>query len=234
MRDDTTYYTAAAFGSRLLLKRLARNVDRPLLVAWLGSAAAAALAVLPVAFGSRTYDPGVAVLTATLIAIIWYTYFTHGLVRSAREQSDLIQEQLRSLRRENQQASYRLIGSALSLREGVTVLRDGLTQAKQGAKASPYPKDSENFRRNVRRQIRQRVGPAGTKLERAIGNAADDDLRVVAQRLLGAARTVNDVPSIDEAISRANDLLAQIDGRTEREGNANLILPMFGAGEEAQ
>lgn len=45
-------------------------------VAISASVAALILALLPAAFGATDYDATIAVLTATLIAIVWYTFFT--------------------------------------------------------------------------------------------------------------------------------------------------------------
>lgn len=59
----------------------------PKVIAWTASGAAVFLAFLPVAFYGferARYDPEVAVLTATLLALIWYTYHTHQSVEEAR------------------------------------------------------------------------------------------------------------------------------------------------------
>lgn len=60
----------------------------PYRIAWTASVAAIGLAVLPVFFQGVErirYDSEVAVLTATLIALIWYTYHTHQSVEEARK-----------------------------------------------------------------------------------------------------------------------------------------------------
>lgn len=53
-----------------------------LLIAWLATATAVLLAVLP-AVAPENYDGTLAVLTVTLIAVVWYTYFTSAGLRHA-------------------------------------------------------------------------------------------------------------------------------------------------------
>ena len=52
---------------------------RAFAIACLGTIAAVAMAVLPAFRGAR-YAPDLAILTTTLIAVIWYTYFTYQAV----------------------------------------------------------------------------------------------------------------------------------------------------------
>lgn len=59
------------------------------LVAWAASVASIALAVAPGLFAWSTgskprYDPTLAVLTATVIALVWYTCFTYESVEHQR------------------------------------------------------------------------------------------------------------------------------------------------------
>lgn len=52
---------------------------RAFAIATLGTIAAVAMALLPAIWGGR-YVPDLAILTTTLIAVIWYTYFTYQAV----------------------------------------------------------------------------------------------------------------------------------------------------------
>lgn len=65
----------------VLCRGIAKLGGWPLVLAWLASAVAVCLAVV----SKGPYDPNLAVLTATLIAVIWYAYFTfRGVRRPAR------------------------------------------------------------------------------------------------------------------------------------------------------
>ena len=55
----------------------------PVLIATLFTFVAIGLAVAPGLLGKATYHAGLAVLTATLIAVIWYAYFTWQASRTA-------------------------------------------------------------------------------------------------------------------------------------------------------
>jgi len=66
----------------------------PLRIAWTASIVSIVLATLPALFNwpgldlsaiLRLYDPIIAILTATLIAVIWYSYFTFKSVRQVEE-----------------------------------------------------------------------------------------------------------------------------------------------------
>ncbi len=77
------------------------KLGRPFLIACLLSALGAIFAVwLGVAaliFGGKSeYDPTIAVLTATLIAVIWYTYYTREVLQHARVRDE--QERQRARR----------------------------------------------------------------------------------------------------------------------------------------
>jgi hypothetical protein len=71
-----------------------RRFRLPLAIAWGASVTGVGLAVAPWFFGPSNYDPGVAVLTATLVAVIWYTYFTYKAVH--REEPTWISLELAS------------------------------------------------------------------------------------------------------------------------------------------
>ena len=58
----------------------------PVAIAVLSSAAALILALLPARHEPHRYDAGLAVLTATLVAIIWYTFFTFGILKKAEDE----------------------------------------------------------------------------------------------------------------------------------------------------
>ena len=60
-----------------------KRFRRPLGVTWAATVVAVALAVGP--FIGGTYDGTLAVLTATLITVIWYTYFTYRAVHREPE-----------------------------------------------------------------------------------------------------------------------------------------------------
>lgn len=51
-------------------------------IAWASSCASVLLAAAPALWGQTKYDPTLAVLTATLIALVWYTYFTFKAVNN--------------------------------------------------------------------------------------------------------------------------------------------------------
>jgi hypothetical protein len=55
-----------------------REFRVPFLIAWLATITSVLLAIGPNYSGR--YDPTVAVLTATLVSLVWYTYFTFQLV----------------------------------------------------------------------------------------------------------------------------------------------------------
>lgn len=89
-------------------RRLVAGTKLPLSLAWIASAAAVILAVFA---GLQSlwmyrlwglYDPSVAVLTATLIAVIWYSYFTFKSV-----------QQVKDIREEEQKSKIRQLGASL-------------------------------------------------------------------------------------------------------------------------
>lgn len=61
--------------------------DKPVMLAWLASSASLFLAIVPNWGGP--YDVTVAVLTATLLAVIWYTFYTYQSVAATAEQARL-------------------------------------------------------------------------------------------------------------------------------------------------
>jgi len=66
-----------------LWARVPKRFRRPLGVAWAATGVAIALAVGP--FIGGDYDATLAVLTATLITVVWYTYFTYRAVHREPE-----------------------------------------------------------------------------------------------------------------------------------------------------
>ena len=99
--------------------RLARSI------AWMASGVSVFLATLPavvswpgfgIAAVFRLYDPTVAVLTATLVAVIWYSYFTFMSVRRVEEARDF--EQRTNIRR--------LVSTVMAIRAQVLGLKEQL------------------------------------------------------------------------------------------------------------
>ena len=86
---------------------------------------AVALAVAPVMGAPATYDAGVAVLTATLIAVIWYTRWTFEAVRLSRTAEER--------RREAEAAGWEA-----ALREELTALHGLLDEWIQATSTREY------------------------------------------------------------------------------------------------
>ena len=60
-----------------------KRFRRAFYTAWASSIAAVVFAVAPAFSGSAEYDAALAVLTATLVSLIWYTYFTYQAVNNS-------------------------------------------------------------------------------------------------------------------------------------------------------
>ena len=94
-------------------------------IAWIASGVSVFLATLPavvswpgfgIAAVFRLYDPTVAVLTATLVAVIWYSYFTFMSVRRVEEARAF--EQRTNIRR--------FVSTAMAIRAQVLGLKEQL------------------------------------------------------------------------------------------------------------
>jgi hypothetical protein len=76
-------------------------------IAW-GATLASLGLVLAQGLLDRRYDPTLAVLTVTLIAIIWYTYFTKRAVDHTGRSVELARDQLHELRAEREERAHEL------------------------------------------------------------------------------------------------------------------------------
>ena len=61
----------------------------PIVIAWFASVVSVLLAVAPALSGDTSYRPDLAVLTATLVSLIWYTAFTFQALAHARSRDAL-------------------------------------------------------------------------------------------------------------------------------------------------
>ena len=153
---------------------------RPLVIAISFTIVAVVLAVAPVFYGRATYEPTLAVLTATLIAVIWYSLFTHQLAESAERQLRVAEEQLRvgeeSLRFSREIVLARERRTRRALQSYVRTLSDYLGPLPPGHHAK------------ILREINQLApAPSEQQLEKLTDLAAD--LGAIEDEIAGRART---------------------------------------------